>query len=113
MGERWHHNAFSRPAPQPRQSDAARWQGFCASIVDTIEQIRAEEPPTRCETCGCSGHERTQACRVCWDIKPLREFKRDRRAASGHASICAECDSQRNRQQYQRRKRARVLAVAV
>jgi len=109
----WHHNAFTRPAVQPRQSDAERWQQWCASIEGTIEAIRAAEGPVRCDACGCSAHQpKQQACRVCWSVQPLAEFKRDRRSANGYAAVCRACDREQNRANYQARKQRASLAVA-
>jgi hypothetical protein len=38
-----------------------------------------------------------QVCRVCGEVRPLTEFKADRRRPSGVESLCKSCRNQRDR----------------
>lgn len=44
-------------------------------------------------------------CRRCCTTKPLAEFARDKSKASGHKSLCKQCDNDKSRRYYEQSKR--------
>lgn len=99
-------SAYARPPVQPSQTDAERWQAWCASIVDTIETIRAEESGARCQMCGCSAHPpaETRRCYRCGEVKALSVFPRSHRGSRKRHYDCQTCRNEAHTKRHQRDK---------
>lgn len=88
-------------------TDAERWLRFVAELPERIAQIRAEEAPHVCPTCGSTTPEviERRVCARCHLPRPISEFHRNRSKAGGRRYHCRECASVKRAERWQREKR--------
>lgn len=77
----------------PSDEDRLRWQRFLDELPERIDQMRADEAPLLCPTCGSTTPpviERKWCCR-CQEWLPASAFYRNRSKPDGRDAHCKAC----------------------